>query len=346
MAIVTTSSDTTEVLSKLLDPGVYPDHPTKLELKETHMSWVFLTDRYAYKLRKPIRYNSQDFTTLQARYEDAKLEIELNTRLADDLYLGIVPVTQSPEEGILVDGKGSIVEWMVKMRRLPADRMMDHLILFRKLSPSHIRAVCAHLAKFYQSSPRVDIKDSEYFSKLMKEIRKNHETLSTSGYGFAPVRVECLERVLTSFLCNFAELFQQRIQQGYIADGHGDLRPEHICIETNNSVKIFDCLQFSRELRIADCVDELSFLALECECMGDINSANAIMTTYSEISQDYPPQMLISFYKAYRATMWARLALWRTRELSQPQWGKWLAKAHKYIDLAEFYARELPAICC
>jgi aminoglycoside phosphotransferase family enzyme len=257
-----------------------------------------------------------------------------------------VPVTYSLQDGVLVEGKGSVVEWMVKMRRLPDNRMMDYLIRSSKLSPADIHAVSTHLARFYKNCAHVEMKESEYISKLMSEIHNNHDTLSIADYSFAQEQLEYLYRMLCTFVCNSADLFRLRIQKGCIVDGHGDLRPEHVCIESVNHVTIFDCLQFSRELRIVDCVDEISFLALECERMGAPGTGYEILKTYFETTGDYPPDALINFYKAYRASMWARLALYRTKELPQYHWGKWLEKAHKYIDLAEKCARHLPIHAC
>lgn len=346
MSVTAAGLKTNQLLSNLLDPKVYPDKPSRVELKETHMSWIFLTDQYVYKLKKPIRYNSQDYTTLQARFKDAILEIDLNRRLTQNLYFGIIPVTHSCKEGLLVQGKGEPIEWMIKMRRLPDDRMMDYLIRIKKLTVADIQAVSVHLARFYMKGPSIDMQGPEYVSKLMMEIQANYEALSISDYGFSIERLELLCRRLTSFLQDFTDLFFKRAQEGRIVDGHGDLRPEHICIESVDRVTVYDCLQFSTQLRIADCVDELSFLALECERQGSAQSGIIILQSYSEITKDQPPQELIHFYKAYRACMWAKLALYRTKELSQSQWAKWLERANHYVAIAEKDANYLPNISC
>ena len=98
---------------------------------ETHMSWVYLTDRHAYKLKKPVRYDYLDFSTLEARRQNCEDEIRLNRRLAPDVYLAAIPLTVDAEGGLRLDGTGAVVDWLVKMRRLPADQMMDRAITAR-----------------------------------------------------------------------------------------------------------------------------------------------------------------------------------------------------------------------
>jgi aminoglycoside phosphotransferase family enzyme len=338
--------ETGRKLSILLDPATYSDETTKVELKETHMSWVFLTDRFAFKVKKPIQYDEQDYTTLRARFVDASTEIELNRRFGGNLYIGVVPLTYSEKEGWRIGGKGEVVEWMVQMRRLPDERLMDHLIRAKKITQSDIRDAAEQLAKFYVKGRPVQMTGEEYAAKLLHEVELNHAVLSDPDYGFAKDRIEILQRGLSFFVRDFSELLIERVQQGRIVDGHGDLRPEHICIEPDHLVTIFDCLQFSRDLRITDSVDELSFLALECERLGDPDSGEALLQTYFAITNDVPPDPLIAFYKSYRAGMWARLALLRTRDSVKSERGKWLKRACQYLTFSEKYADQLPLSCC
>jgi aminoglycoside phosphotransferase family enzyme len=120
-----------------------------------------------------------------------------------------------------------------------------------------------------------------------------------------------------------------------VVEGHGDLRPQHICVE--DPPVIFDCLEFNRRLRIIDAADELAFLALECERLGAPWVRRLLFEIYTRATGDYPPHRLLRFYTSYRAAMWARLAIWRTHDLPPDQWRKWLDRAATYLRLAETY---------
>src|SRR5262249_4067578 len=109
-------------------PEAYPEPTRRVEMKETHMSWVFLTDTKAWKLKKPVRYDFLDFSTREARRRDCEEELRLNRRLAPDVYYGIAPLTIDPQGGMRLAGAGETIDWLVRMRRLPADRMLDWAI--------------------------------------------------------------------------------------------------------------------------------------------------------------------------------------------------------------------------
>jgi aminoglycoside phosphotransferase family enzyme len=139
-----------------------------------------------------------------------------------------------------------------------------------------------------------------------------------------------------SMLRDGSALFEARVLAGRIVEGHGDLRPEHICLEDSEPV-IFDCLEFDRRLRILDAVDELMFLALELERLGQTAAREILLTTYQTETGDHPPDRLVRFYTSNRAAIWARLAVWRSRELAVEQRGRWLARADEYLELADRY---------
>jgi len=129
----------------------YPDRPRHVEAIETHMSWVFLTDSYAYKLKKPVRYDFLDFSSIEARLYDSAEEIRLNARLAPHIYLGILPLTRDAAGSLKIDGEGETVDWLVKMRRLPIDHILDHAIKQGTVETTDVKRAAVVLAKFYQA---------------------------------------------------------------------------------------------------------------------------------------------------------------------------------------------------
>lgn len=333
-------------LAFLRQPGAYPELPAQVSAVETHMSWVFLTERHAYKLKKPVRWEFLDFSTIEARRRDCEVEVRLNRCLAADVYLGVVPLTM--EGGRLaLDGRGPVADWLVKMRRLPRERMLDRLIARGGVRPADLQPMIVLLAHFYAAGTIRD--DAEVFLRRLRlNAEANAAELAVPAHRLPAERVAAILAAQTALLEREPELFRRRVRDGRIVEGHGDLRPEHVCLET--VPVIIDCLEFNRDFRILDCADDLAFLALECERLGSMELADAIFDLYGQASGDRPPQKLVDFYKSCRACLRAKLALWHLRDGEAPAADGWVALAREYLALAEKYAARLagprpPAAC-
>jgi aminoglycoside phosphotransferase family enzyme len=333
------SYDERAKVALLQRPETYPEDPGRLETVETHMSWVFLTERHAYKLKKPVRYEYLDFSTLASRRKNCEEELRLNQRLAPGVYLAVVPLAVDARGNARLEGAGEILDWLVKMRRLPADRMLDNLIRRQAVSEAEVRNLAAGLAAFYRESPPVRLPPAEYRRRCERSVYANRRALSDRLYDLPAGEIAAVHEAQERILRYSPELFDTRVQAGRIVEGHGDLRPEHVCLE--REPVIFDRLEFNREFRIVDAADELAFLSMECERLGAPSVGPVLFQVYEETTGDRPPPPLVSFYKAYRACLRAKLAIWHTRELPPPQWRKWRALAADYLALAAGYARRL-----
>jgi uncharacterized protein len=322
-----------ELVAFLGDARVYPDRPGRVEVIETHKSWVFLTDTHAYKLKKPIRYNSVDFRPLAARCADCETEVVLNRRLAGDVYLGVEQIRRDDDGALSIGGPGTLVDCLVTMQRLPAERMLSHLITTGRVRNDEIRPVAAKLARFYRDGPSVLADPEEYCLHLQSEMQLSVEALTLPDRGLDPAEIMRLHDGQRRFLAEHGDLLRGRVMAGRIVDGHGDLRAEHVCVLPDPV--IFDCLEFDARLRRVDPIDELSFLALECERLGDPSLGQVIFAVYQEVTGDEVSPALLAFYTVYRACMWARLAIWRTLELDPDGWSKWVDRARTYVWLAE-----------
>jgi len=320
-------------------PDSYPERPESVEAIETHMSWVFLTEDHAYKLKKPVRYDFLDFSTLEARRHDCQEEVRLNRRLAPDVYLGTIPIRVRPGGEPGLQGAGSIVEWLVKMRRLPRELMLDQAIREGRVQDQDIERVARVLSEFYQASERLELTPEEYRDRYLRDIRANLDVLSKPSFGLCASVIDRVGKAQSRLLEQRPELLQERVVQGRVVEAHGDLRPEHICI--GPSPVIIDCLEFNRGFRVLDPVDELSFLALECELLGAAFVGQRTFETYRRITGDDPAKELVAFYKCYRACLRAKLAVWHLAdpETSNPE--KWTALARDYLGLADGYAAKL-----
>lgn len=320
----------------LRQPHAYPENPVRIETVETHMSWVFLTPRHAFKLKKPVRYDYLDFSTVAARKTNCEAEWRLNQRLAPGVYLDVVPLALDSDGAMRLGGQGEVIDWLVIMRRLPATRMLDHLIQTRELEPADTHAVAEVLARFYRESGPISISGEEYHRQCEHKVRLNLDTLSDPAYGLSAALVEAAHDAQFEFLRAAPELLQRRAMDGRIIEGHGDLRPEHVCVES--LPVIFDRLEFNRVFRIIDPADELAFLAMECERLGAPQVEAELFGVYRRVTGDYPPPSLVQFCKSQRACLRARLAVWHLRDLAPDAWPRWRAMAGEYLRLAESYA--------
>jgi len=320
----------------LRQPQTYPEKPARIEAVETHMSWVFLTPHHAFKLKKPVRYDYLDFSTLAARKKNCEEEVRLNQRLAPGVYRGVVALTMDARGEARIDGQGEVVDWLVKMRRLSAERMLDYLIRHLAFEPVELHAVAEILARFYRESAALKIGGDEYRKQYERNVRANHDALANPVYDLPAVLVETVHEAQHKFLQRAPELFDRRAMDGRVVEGHGDLRPEHVCLES--PPVIFDRLEFNRSFRIIDPADELAFLAMECERLGAPQVEQELFGVYHRITGDHPPLPLVYFYKAHRACVRARLAIWHLRDLEKSVWPRWRTVAGEYLRLAESYA--------
>lgn len=326
-----------EKVSHLSRPESYPEKPAAVEVVQTHMSCVFLTEHHAWKLKKPVRHDFLDFSTLEARRADCEEELRLNRRLARDVYLEVVPLTVSPQGALRLGGDGVVVEWLVKMRRLPAHLMLDHAIRNGGVARPDVRRFTLALAGFYSRAEPVALEPAQYRRRFERDIRANRDGLSPPEYSMPAALVQSITARQLDVLAREALLFDARVRDQRIVECHGDLRPEHICLEPEPL--FIDCLEFNRDWRLLDPADELAYLAMECEHAGAPWIGEVVFETYREITGDDPPLALVRFYKAYRAAVRAKLSAWHLRDHPDPaDQGKWVARARRYLDLADRYA--------
>lgn len=316
-------------VAALRRPAVYPGDVRRVEAIETHMSWVFLTEEYAYKLKKPIRTPMLDHTTELARRRACRTEIELNRRLAEDVYLRVAPLVASGDK-FRVEGKGTPVDWFVKMRRLPRERMLDECIERDEVEPAEVDRVAAKLSTFYRSADPAGFDGPEYRGRISDDIASKHASLEQPRYGLDSDEVAAVVEAQRHWLDEYAGLLEARAS--FVVDAHGDLRPEHVCLESEPV--IIDCLEFERELRLLDPISELSFLALECQRLGAKWVGTRLFDGYREQTGDDYPSPLVPFYKSYHALVRAAVAVWHVDDHVVDDTDHWRDKGSRYLQLA------------
>lgn len=319
-------------LAFLRQPGSYHEQACRVEAIETHMSWVFLTEDHAYKLKKPVQYGLLDFSTLEARRHFCEEELRLNRRLAPNVYLDTVPLVVNNQH-LELAGPGTIVDWLVKMRRLPAQRMLDYMIKAGVAQRSDMEQIASQLAHFYRKCIPIDLAPLAYCGRFERDIEQSRLVLREPSYRLPAEEIDSLCRAQRAGLRRITGLLSERVSGHRIVEGHGDLRAEHVCMES--APVIIDCLEFSPELRETDPVDELAFLALECERLGAPELGCALLDAYEKESGAAISPTLVHFYQSVRASLRARLTI---RHLSEEKFqysAEWQRRSLHYLQLAE-----------
>jgi uncharacterized protein len=339
MAVLHPPAEVSQVVSLLLDPGSYVELPQTVDLLETHISWLFVTDHFVYKLKKPVRFDFLDFTTREARHRACLDEYRLNCRLSPDVYLGVLPIARTPDGRLELAGCGEPLDWVVQMRRLPADAALDHRLRTSHVSGEDVSAIADCLVAFYRRLPRDPIRGDEYRALLERHVRSNAAAYIKQVSRNERDRVRRVVGQQLRFLRTNSGLVDSRAKLGNVVEGHGDLRPEHIYLETPPA--IIDCIEFSAELRRVDVLDDLSFLAMECDRLGACNVGMRIVAACQRARNDQIPCSLLSFYKSYRALVRAKTSMLRAAELPDTDRHPLLRQAHQYLDWAEHYSAQL-----
>jgi aminoglycoside phosphotransferase family enzyme len=317
----------------LSSPSVYPASVRNVEVKETHMSWVFLAGEVVYKLKKPVKYPFLDFSTLEAREADCREEVRLNRRLAPDIYLGVMPLTREADGVLALDGSGGPVDWLVVMRRLPEEKMLDYALAHGTVTRSQIGAVADLLARFYRLAEPADVTPQQYVAQFAREQEKNRSLLTNERFDLPRATLNAVLSGIEAVTSAEPELLMSRARDGRIVEGHGDLRPEHVCL--SDPLVIIDCLEFNRNLRLVDPFDELASLSLECERLGAPWIGDMLIRRCADLLGEAPSPRVLAYYTAYRACLRARLALAHLLEPHPREAEKWLPLARTYLAIAE-----------
>jgi uncharacterized protein len=329
------ANDFNSIVRWLRTSAAYPQLPERVDIVETHISVIFLAGEFVYKLKRPVRYDFLDFTTIEKRELACREEIRLNCRLAPDIYLAAIPITCETDGSLRLGGAGAVVDWLVKMRRLPVNQTLESLVRRHELRPEQIDQLASVLAQFYRSLTPLSMTPDKYRDRYTAHVRGNlDELLAVSHH--CPIN---LVRRVHSFqlqLLNLRpDLFAERVRSGRLVEGHGDLRPEHICF--CEPLAIFDCIEFNSEFRQVDVADEMAFLAAECDFLDARWIGEQLFRTMALLRGDRPPPVLIDFYKSYRACVRAKVNALRADQLTGSKRDAAASEANAHLARADSY---------
>lgn len=323
------------VLRFLLDPVSYGAGIEYVSLVESHMSLVFLAGDRAYKMKKPIAFDDLDFRSLDARHANCEREIALNRVLSPDIYLGIESVTRDSEGRLRLDGSGEVVEWLVVMRRLDEERLLDHAIAEGSVTRGDVESLVEVLGRFYSRPLENPPSRAEVLPAWAAMLERTARSLRRPDFGLPQDRVEEVLAGLIRFLDESSELILERVDAGWIRDCHGDLRPQHVYL--GPPLRLIDRLEFDERLRKRDPFEEILDLGLECERMGAAWILPMLLDGLEACLGCRPDARLLGFYAGMRASLRARFAIEHIgSERGSP--AGWRERAMASLELARKHA--------
>ena len=332
----------------LRDPSAYPGQPAeKIELIETHVSLVFLRETEVLKVKKPLDLGFLDFRTLEQRRQACEAEVQLNRRLAPDVYLGVVPIRRRADGFHHLGSEGDIVDYGVRMRRLSDERRADVLLARGEIDGEVIDRIAKTIARFHAEA-RTDAYVASFGAPEVVEtsVRENFEqTRGVVHRYLEPSQAQAIEDHQLGFLRDKASVFRRRIEKGRVREGHGDLRLEHIYLGDDGSLLVIDCIEFNERFRYADVAADLAFLAMDLDFHGRRDLAERLLASYARESGDYDLYEVIDFYWGYRAYVRAKVSTFLADDEGAAPEVRERASDHarRYFELALAIARPKPS---
>ena len=325
----------------------FPFEVEEFSVVQTHISYVFITPLYVYKIKKPVNFGFLDFSTLEKRKYFCEKEVELNKRLAPEIYLGVVPI--SKEDGIYkFEGRGDPVEYAVKMKPLPSHGLMQKLLKKGEVGEAHIDLIVDKLVPFYKNAKTGEgVNTYGSIDVISYNTEENfNQTRDFVGKAIAEYRYHYIIEYTRNFLKENASLFLKRIEEGFIREGHGDLYSANICFDDLKKVYIFDCIEFNERFRCGDVCSDIAFLAMDLDFHREEELSGYFVDEYVKKSEDSELLELLDFYKCYRAYVRGKIGCFTYASPEVPEEGKKeaLISARKYFDLAYKYAGGVPRL--
>ncbi|MBP0946921.1 AAA family ATPase [Pseudomonas alliivorans] len=327
------------LIAALQNPALFPHPVEDFQVIETHISWVLLTGPYAYKIKKPANFGFLDFTTLSSREHFCNEELRLNQRMTEDLYLEVLPITGSVEAPQL-DGSGEVIEYALKMRQFSQAGLLSTLQANGELTAGHIDELAIQIAGVHEQAPRV-MSDTDLGSpdSVMAPVLQNFEQIRPLLSEKSDLtQLDALQAWAESSFERLKPLMAQRKAEGFIRECHGDIHLGNATL-IDGKVVLFDCIEFNEPFRKTDVYADIGFLAMDLEDRGLKSLSRRLISLYLEKTGDYDGLELLNFYKAYRAMVRAKVALF-----SQPANADGVQRAatfrqyRNYANLAESYS--------
>jgi aminoglycoside phosphotransferase family enzyme/predicted kinase len=299
---------TADLIEGLLSASAYPHEVGKVELVETHISWVLLTGKYAYKIKKPVDFGFLDFTTLENRRHYCTEEIRLNRSWAPNLYLEVVPITMVDGRPT-ISGQGAPIEYAVRMRQFAYDLRLDRQLAIGELTVEDALEMAAEIARQHLVAKPV-APNERLLRATHQQIRDNYRSLARE----VPRKFLSAQRLwMERKLDDYSSVIEQRSKEGFVRECHGDLKLANI-VRLPEGIRAFDCIEFNQDLRKIDVVADYAFLTMDLKVRGAPDLANAFLNRYLELTGDYGGACLLPIFEVYRSLVRAKILGIKLRE--------------------------------
>ncbi|MBN2330435.1 MAG: hypothetical protein JXC85_01345 [Candidatus Aenigmarchaeota archaeon] len=335
--------DEVDIRKALLSPGAYDVRVThEIKMIQTHISWVFLTGEYAYKMKKPVDFGFLDFTTLEKRKRYCDLELELNKPLSPEIYLEVLPVTNDDGK-IRIGGKGKVVDYVLKMRQLPQERLMNRLLSRGGIDKAVIDRIAKIMADFHRKAETSE-EISAYGKprKLRYNCEENFEkTEPFIGRVISRADFDHARKVMLGFIEANAAIFDRRVSGGLVRRIHGDMHSGNIFIIDGKPL-IFDRIEFNMRFSCMDTAADVAFFSMDLDFNDRLDLSRYFVDRYIEYSGDGSLRHVLDFYKSYYA--WVRgevTALRLGEDMSKNELDDIEKTSRKYLGLALGYLRRM-----
>lgn len=332
-----------KLLAFLSDPSSYPYGPQSVQTVETHISHVFIAGDRVFKIKKPVNFGFLDFTTLEKREFFCREEVRLNRRLAEDIYLGVLPIHKDAKGSFNWEGRGEIVEYAVWMKRIPEDRMLGSLLSKNEVEPAVMERIAAKICAFHRSAATGgEINEVGGFDTIRRNHEENFEqTEPYVGITLPRREYEFIRDWALGFLRSRESLFRKRVRDHRIRECHGDLHLQHICL--TDGIVIFDCIEFNKRFRYLDTAAEVAFLSMDLDFHGYGRFGKVFLDACLRESGDGELPVLLPFYQCYFAYVRGKVTGFRLEEpgLAPADRKRIEEEARRYFRLAFSYGARL-----
>ncbi len=332
-----------KLMAALVRSAAQPD-AMPVQLIETHISWVLLIGKYAYKFKKALNLGFLDYTSLEQRHHFCREELRLNRRTAPSLYLDVVAITGDSDRPA-IGGEGDALEWAVKMRRFEQAQLASSRVQHQQLTPLHIDRLANTVADFHQriatAEPRSPFGSVDNVSQPIEENFRQIITLIDAPECFSLLTQ--LRVWYSTAIPQYKPLLEQRKQEGFIRECHGDLHLGNIVIIGEEPMP-FDGIEFNENLRYVDVISEIAFLLTDLDHRQRSDLGWRFLDGYLQQSGDFAGLALLRFYQVYRAMVRAKVAAIRANqeELTATEQQAQLAEVTRYLHQAVSYTRPPP----
>lgn len=338
------------ICSAMADPTFYPHPVTRIERRDTHISAVFLTGALVYKLKKPLDLGFLDFRRLEDRRAACLREVDLNRRLSRNVYREVVSIHRGPDGTVSLIPCGPVIEYAVMMRQLLDAANLRYLLETGGVGHGPMAVIGRRLARFYEGSERSPAVDA-YGSPdaVAYNMEENFRQLAPwVGAVLAEPQWTFLCKANRAFLADHTALFQRRIDNGRIRDGHGDLRADHVYFD--DGLQIIDCIEFNDRFRYGDAAVDIAFLVMDMAALGHAALGYTLLAAYAAAAADPGVFALIDFYVAYRAVVRVKVTCMRLSAADAGERAGLLSEIGRYMDLAyrhtRMFSRPTLWVCC